>query len=156
MVIPCLVGLCMFCKRQACSKGCPSPLSMQPRILCCLSDCLCLRFYLNTPEKAPSPFVFPWNVPIPLATFAIRNNNISSVLYPLQTKFLHFPSHSGGTQVPLTLLINHNKSQRRDLGSGLFIEDTKKPSSPSIFSRNYPEGKSSIYAGQKFLGNHQF
>lgn len=100
-------------------------MSIQPQIFCCLSDCLYLRFYFNTLEKAPSAFVSPWKgVPIPLTTFAIRSNNISSILYPLRNKFLHLPSHSGYRShlLCLQIIINHKEG----IWEAAYLQQTPK------------------------------
>lgn len=146
MVIPCLVGLCMFCKTQACFQRLHKPCEHSA------TDFL-LPFRLSVFEVLSWhtwKSTFPICVPIPLTTFAIRSNNISSILYPLQNKFLHFPSHSGYRSHLLSLQIT--VSHKEGIWEVAYLQQTPKSPLHLLFSQGIIQKEKLAYVrGKKVL-----
>lgn len=140
----------MFCKTQACfPKSAQALWAFSHRFSAVFQNVFCLRFYPYTPQKTLTPFVCPHEKMPPFHSLHLQLGVIIYPLYYTQYKTTSSIFFTHLIQALLVLFTNHNKSQRRDLGSGLFGADIKNSSSPSFFSRNYPEGKTSICPGSK-------
>lgn len=72
------------------SKGCRSPVSIQPQIFCCLSDCLDLGFCLSTPENAHHPHLCPHEKMSPFHSLLLQLVAIIYLLYNINYRTYSF------------------------------------------------------------------